>query len=278
MEKEKKLVNKVKRLLRKAGMPRWLHYYGPKKYEFWQHAFALLAKALFRLSYRRTTKLLRQFGFKVATKSTLHRYARYLPARVWQALLRATVGKFPVNISAIDGTGLSKTTQSLYYIRRIDGEFRNSFYKLSICIDVERRRILSLRVRVKRASDIKDVKYLVNRIPTKPNLCLMDKGYDAEWLHQFLHNKNIKAIIPAKNQDVPVRRTRGVFRKNMKKNFDKKLYNKRNIVESVIFALKKKFGSSVSSKLISSARAEVYCRAIAYNIFLLLIKVSGLLR
>jgi hypothetical protein len=71
MKKEEKLVNKVKRLLRKAKFPRYLHHYGPKTYKFWQHAFALIAKAMFRLSYRRTSNLLRLLGFNVASKSTI---------------------------------------------------------------------------------------------------------------------------------------------------------------------------------------------------------------
>jgi len=48
MEKKTKLTNKVKRLLKRLRCPRWLHHFGPKKYEFWQHA-VVLARAL--LSY-----------------------------------------------------------------------------------------------------------------------------------------------------------------------------------------------------------------------------------
>lgn len=274
MKKEQKLINKIKHLLRKAKFPRYLHHYGPKIYKFWQHAFALIAKAMFRLSYRRTTKLLRILGFKVASKSTIHRYARKLPLGLWQNLLKLTAGH-SVNIAAIDGTGLSRTSASWHYIKRINSKPANTFYKFSLCIDVKKRKILSLRIRAKRASDIKDVKSLINNLPIKPNLCIMDKGYDAEWLHQFLHSKNIKAIIPTRHVNVSVYRTKGYFRKQMKRSFDKKTYNQRNIVESLIFAFKKLFGDSVSSKLITSARTEVYCRAIAYNLFLFLTKVLG---
>jgi transposase len=276
MKKEEKLVNKVKRLLRKAKFPRYLHHYGPKTYKFWQHAFALIAKAMFRLSYRRTSNLLRLLGFNVASKSTIHRYARKLPVGLWQKLLKATVDN-TVDISAIDGTGLSRTSQSWHYIKRIDRDPDNTFYKLSVCVDVKKRKILCLRVRAKRASDIKDVKNLIKNLPAKPNLCIMDKSYDAEWLHQFLHSKNIKSIIPARNHAKSRHYTKGKFRKEMKYNFSKykKIYNQRNIVESLIFAYKKLFGDSVSSKLITSARAEVYCRAIAYNLFFIIIRLLG---
>ena len=75
MKKQNKLVNKIKHLLRKANAPRFLHKFGPKTYEFWQQIFALFVKQYCVLSYRRTTTFLRDIGFKVATKSTIQRYA-----------------------------------------------------------------------------------------------------------------------------------------------------------------------------------------------------------
>ena len=212
MKKEEKLVNKVKRLLRKAKIPRWLHHFGPKIYEFWHHAFALLIKAICRMSYRRTTLFLRAFGFKIGSKSTLQYYAKNIPVRIWHILLQGTIGA-QISLAAIDGTGLSRSSASWHYIKRIDGTPSNSFYKLSLCVDVVKRKISSLRIRAKHASDIKDVKYLINRLPSRPNLCLMDKGYDAEWLHQFLHSKNIKAIIPTRYTNLPVYKTSGFYRK-----------------------------------------------------------------
>ncbi|MCF7799211.1 hypothetical protein K9M74_04890, partial [Candidatus Woesearchaeota archaeon] len=43
----------------------------------------------------------------------------------------------------------------------------------------------------------------------------------------------------------------------------------------IFHAFKQKFGSSVSSRHIASARSEVYCKAILHNIFLLLARLSG---
>ena len=67
MDKEVKLIKKVKRLLRRANLPRWLHHFGPKKYEFYQHVLALFIRQACRLSLRRVTKLLRSLGFDVPT-------------------------------------------------------------------------------------------------------------------------------------------------------------------------------------------------------------------
>jgi len=261
MEKKNKLINKVKHLLRKCGMPRFLHHFGPKMYKLWQHVFALFVKAECQFSYRRTTNFLRNLGFKVATKSTLQRYSSKLHLPFWQKMFYKTISKIS-NIVSIDGTGLERTKASEHYIHRIDA--KRPFYKgyhLSIIVG-EDSKILNLRIRKRYSHDIKDVKYLTKRLLKKPKIILMDKGYDSEKVHRYFASQNIWSIAPVKKNWA-----KGQLRKKLKDNFPQKLYNKRSRVESIFHALKQKFGSSVSSKLVVSARTEIYCRAILHNIF-----------
>ena len=268
VKKEEKLVNKIKRLLKRAKIPRWLHRKGPKMYEFWQHAFALLTKAMCKLSYRRTVKLMQHFGCKVASKSTLCYQAQRIPLRIWQLLLQATVGHV-VSLGAIDATGLSGNNPSWHYIKRIDRKKPiKRFFQLSILIDVPRRKILSLRVRSKPRHDILDAKYLFKHTAQKPETILLDRGYDAEWLHQFFTDNNCKSIAPVRKNC-----RRGKHRKQMRDNFPQKIYGQRSLVECMFFALKQKYGGSLGSRRITSARAEVYCRAILHNIGAVLIVI-----
>jgi mannose/cellobiose epimerase-like protein (N-acyl-D-glucosamine 2-epimerase family) len=58
MTKEGKIARKIKRFLRKLGYPRWLHQFGPKTYQLFDHIFALVAAAVFQLSLRRVEKRL----------------------------------------------------------------------------------------------------------------------------------------------------------------------------------------------------------------------------
>ena len=50
--------------------------------------------------------------------------------------------------------------------------------------------------------------------------------------------------------------------------FRKSAYNRREMVESVFSAFKRKFGVGISSVKFSAQRAELYCRAIAHNVIL----------
>ncbi|MEM3126858.1 MAG: hypothetical protein QW331_02210 [Candidatus Woesearchaeota archaeon] len=45
MKKTERLIQKLKRLLRTAKQPRWLHHFGPKTYEFIEHLHALFIRA-----------------------------------------------------------------------------------------------------------------------------------------------------------------------------------------------------------------------------------------
>jgi len=265
MGKENKLVNKIKRLIRKAGLPRWLHHFGPKKYEFWQHAVALLVKQECRLGYRRVSRLLSLLGFNVPTYSALAKMAQRIPIVLWQNLLKLTAS-FKVHIVSIDGTGMSRPLPSPYYYKRIDKPYPVEIpLKLSMAIDTKTKKILALRIRAKPRHDIKDAKYLVKRLPSKPSKLVADKGYDADWLRKLCNERRIISNIPKRSfsEDTHYRKT---ATKRAIKLFNKKTYGRREMSESVFSSFKRRFGPSVSSVKISTQRAEVYCRAIAYNI------------
>ena len=179
----------------------------------------------------------------------------------WQKLFQQTISKIS-NIVSIDGTGLEKTKASEHYIRRIDA--KRPFckgYHLSILVG-EDSKILNLRIRKKYCHDMKDAKYLTRRLSKKSNIILMDKGYDSEELHRYFAWQNIWSIAPVRKNWA-----KGQLRKKLKNNFPFSLYHKRSRIESVFHSLKQKFGASISSKKIASARSEMYCKAILYNIF-----------
>ncbi len=270
MKKETKLINKIKRLIRKAGLPRWLHHYGPKKYEFLHHALAYLVKQECRLGYRRVTRLLRWLSIKCPCPSALCTSFNKLPLQIWQRLLTATLNT-PLNLVAIDSSGMSRPLPSPYYYKRIDKPYPVEIpLKLSIAIDTRTKKILSLRLRSKKAHDIRDAKYLIQKLKTKPNKIVADKGYDAEWLHKFCFGKGIKTCIPTREYGHSIHKMWSLRRTQKIKQ---KTYGRREMVESVFKAIKCKFGASVNSVKFSAQRAEMYCRAITHNLFFIITRL-----
>ena len=73
------------------------------------------------------------------------------------------------------------------------------------------------------------------------------------------------SIIPARYEDVPVWKTHGRYRKQMKKRFYKQLYYQRNKNETTLSVIKRMFGEHVTSRLVKMQNRELTFRVIAYN-------------
>ena len=270
MDKEVKLVKKVKRLLRRLGCPRWLHHYGPKTYEFLHHFVALLIRFFCRLSYRRVKKILDLLDIKCPTKSSLQRTSKKLNGAFWQKVFKATSGN-PYLI-AIDSTCLSRSNPSYHYLKRIDGGMPQVPIKLSVAFDTRKKKFCAAKVRVLPAHDIKDAKFLLRS--SNPKIAVADKAYDANWLHQFCHENGIKAFIPIRKWGKPRHRNMSI-RMKAAKHFRIRTYHRRELVESSNSSIKRCYGSSVSSKTVRTIRTEVYGRLACHNIFFWFSGLSG---
>ena len=258
MKKEIKLIKKVKRLLKRLGCPRWLHHFGPKTYEFWQHFLALLIKAFCRLSYRRIKQLLDLMDIVCPTKSSLQRTAKKLSATFWNKVLKATSGN--PYLVAIDSTGLSRTNPSYHYLKRIDGKMPKIPIKMSIVFDTKKKKFCAAKIRVLPAHDSKDAKHLLKL--SKPKIAVLDKAYNSEKIFEFGFDNNILLMIPKKSNT-----KRGHYRKKAQKYFRLKTYHRRELIESANSSIKRKYGSSISSKTVRTIRTEGYSRLACHNLF-----------
>ena len=262
MKKEERLDRKIFRLFKRAGHPRYIHRFGPKKFETWLLCLGLIVKQVYRLSYRRAMRFLDEYFSISMHWTTLQKAAKRLPKQLWQSLFAATVTVDSVPIAAADGTCFSRTNPSQYYLRRIDREGLISRpVQAVVLVDVEKRKFLSANFYAKPHSEVRRIPYLQQKSPVTPDILLLDKAFDAEWLHQWLNKHGTFSVAPVRKNC-----RRGKHRKLMRDCFDWCLYWQRNIVESLFSALKRLFGGTVSSKHIKTQPADLFCRLIAYNI------------
>ena len=267
MKKEERLVNKIKRLLRRLGCPRWLHHFGPKTYELYQHIFAFVVMSVCRLSLRRVHKFLGMLGYKVPTFSALCKSRKRISPTLFQRALALTAGKNHKEV-AIDSTGISKTNPSYHYIKRIDSKKPvKSFIKQSSLFDIKNKTFIALRIRARPRHDIKDAEYLLKRVEIQ-TILFGDTAYDSEKLHELCWNKGIQTQIkPRKN----VRR--GFYRKKQMKNYSEERYHQRSLIESGFGSLKRKYGGFTLAVDWRAIRNEAYVKAIAYNLRLSSIEI-----
>ena len=260
MREKRGLIQKVKRLLRRARMPRWLHHFGPKKYEFWQHAIALLVRAICQLSYRRASWLLRQLGQDVPTYSALIKMTQRMPQNLWQRLLAATRND-NAHVVALDATTFPRSNPSYHYLRAINQISPSGKpAKLSILIDTRRKKVLAAHARALPVHDVRDVQHLLKE--HTPRIVVADKGYDSEAIHEYCFDRGITSMIP-KRAGVH----RGFYRHKMLKKFRLRTYHRRSLVEAVFSRIKRLCGSTVRCRRARTIRAELLARCIASNMF-----------
>ena len=270
MNKKTKLVKKVKRLLRRLGCPRWLHHFGPKKYEFYEHFAALIIRFFCRLSYRRVVQLMSLIGFSCPAKSSLQRTSQKLDSSFWNRVLKATSGN--CYLIAIDSTGFSRSNPSYHYLRRIDGGLPKIPVKASLAFDTRKKKVVAAQIRILPTHDIRDALKLLKH--TKPKILVADKAYDAAWLHDYCRENGIIAHIPMRNWGKS-RFHNFDARHKAAKMFRLRTYHRREMIESGNHSIKQTMGASVSSKKASTIRTEIYGRLACHNIFSLLFVLSG---
>ena len=79
------------------------------------------------------------------------------------------------------------------------------------------------------------------------NVMVSDKGYDAEPVHKMIRNENVLSMIPVRNKDCLIGRTKGGYRKLMRQEFDCSLYHERNKTETIFSVVKRRFDSEIKS-------------------------------
>ncbi|MEM4087483.1 MAG: hypothetical protein QXV49_03235, partial [Conexivisphaerales archaeon] len=73
------------------------------------------------------------------------------------------------------------------------------------------------------------------------------------------------SIIPARNEDVPVWRTKGRYRKEMKRGYSKKKYHQRSKVETIFSVIKRTMGDEIRSVKTVAQNNEMRAKIIGYN-------------
>jgi hypothetical protein len=120
------------------------------------------------------------------------------------------------------------------------------------------------------ANDNKDFEPVVRRRAhaIKPiKVGIGDKGFDAEKNHELLRDElHAMSIIPARQEeDVPVWRTRGRYRKEMKRGYSRETYHQRSKDETIFSVIKRTMGDEVRSIGVKGQNNEMRLKIIAYN-------------
>ena len=170
----------------------------------------------------------------------------------------------------IDSSGFKATHASQYYTERAKLRRRRKYIKLSLAADVLQQIICTIKIRrAPTRHDNIDFRPLIIRLSESVQLSVVtaDKAYDSEDNHVLVRDiLHAFSVIPARYEHVPIRKTHGRYRKQMKRGYCKLLYNQRNKNETIVSVIKRLFGEHITSRLVKTQNRELSFRCIAYNI------------
>jgi len=251
------------------------------KHEFNQHQ--LLSLVIFKeylgVKYRQLCEILELVdAFKgvlgcsrIPHYSTLCKFSRRISSKMISGILQKVTSLFyrsPGRIStiAIDSTGFPTSYFSYYYSIRAQKD-RKGFLKMSIAVDTHKQTILALKITKNRQHDSKHVRSLLRNASRNKlaHYYVLDKGYDSEVIHRQIREE-IHAIsfIPIRNWKASY--VSGSFRQKMAGDFNRTIYRRRNLVETVFSVLKRKFGGYVRGIRFHTQVKEIKLKCIAYSI------------
>jgi hypothetical protein len=277
IHKFKKFSKIVDQLCVLGQIPKYFRYVQKKTFNNFQHIFLLVVKEHTTYGYRKfveslyDSKIPLYIGLKhIPHFTTLQKFAQRLSANLIEKLVFLTQYLFKEHgtFFGVDSTGMELDYASHHYCKRINREKPvKGFVNLNALSDLHNKIILATKIRKKRRHDCSDFLPMWNKVKHLDfDFFVADKGYDSEMNHKAVFESGKQSLISLKHMDLPIRRTKGIYRKKAKKEFEHGLYTQREITESIFSSLKRKYGSKLRARKYRTQKIELLCKILAYNI------------
>ena len=267
----------VERVFGECRLPFRFSKYSNGLYNNFVHVFLLVLKEKYKQSYRGLVELADNLNLKqmlclskIPHFTTLHKFLSKLDKNLLAKLVRVChkILNLTNILSAIDGTGFDNIHPSMYYQNKygINKGYKN-YVNTQLLADINSKLILNIETCTYRKHDSQFFISLIDPVKHKLRCVLADRGYDSMELREFCWNNHISNHIdfrmPPKYQSFSSKRLLA------KKRFRRNIYHQRSTVESVISAVKRRFGDFVTARSSHNQQKQVMLKVLAYNISVL---------
>ena len=251
--------------------------FSKKMYGNFVHVFLCVYKEKLNLSYRRFVEVCNENNIqrmlcikRIPHFTTIQKFVQRMKKELFEKLVRACRKLLNVEnvTAAIDGTGFSNTNPSQYYQNRINAERVKNYTKTVFLTDLNTKLILAIDTQSDHTHETTHFKPLVKQLGNCLKTILADKGYDSLSNRKYCWQKGIDVHIPFRKWEETRKQEFNLpsKRKLQEKKFDKNLYNKRALIESVNSAIKQTLGGFVRARTANNQQKTVTIKALAYNI------------
>lgn len=270
-----KYAKRIIELCKRAGVPLYSNKFSNHIFTVHQHIILLCLRQYEQKGYERFTVdlpdkslLLKYLHLEVLPHFTaLQKFAQRIKRTILDLILAMALARTGIKkiIGGVDGTGNRPNRASVYYVHRLEYFSRKNkkrkqgrpkkkrkvrrFIKTFPFVELRKQipiAVLFSRRQGSEAPYFKPVAKKAMKCDKPFKEIPLDMGYDAEHVHEFIREEmNAISIIPARNEDVPIWRTQGKYRKAMKRGYSKKKYHQRSKNETVNFVVKQLMGDEV---------------------------------
>jgi transposase len=290
------ICRRIKELCKRASIKKYSSKYSNKLFDNYQHItlevlkekFGCGDKAFIDEELIELPHIVEHLGLtNIPHPDTLRKFRGRIKQTVLELVLLQTIARTGIKklVLGQDGTGFKSKKISHYYVFRLDYFQRKKGKKkkkgrprkkrrikkyIYVQIMVELRTQMPIAVSISRkpADDYNKfapVAKKVIKLGKDIKLVVLDKGYDAEHVHEFIREVlGAESIIPARNENVAIHRTYGKYRKLMKKGYSKKKYHQRSKNETVNSVVKRKWGDATLALNWRNQNKEIIFRLILY--------------
>jgi hypothetical protein len=288
------ICRRIIELCKRAGIKKYSSKYSNRLFTNYQHIVLLVLKQKSCAGYEcfieeelaEWPHVVEALGLKsIPNPDTLNKFAKRIKQSVLELVLLQATARTGIKklVLGQDGTGFKARKISHYYVFRLEyfqrknnknkgrpSKKRKKKKYIYVQIMVELRTQLPIAISISRkpADDynkFEPVARKVIKLGKSIKIVILDRGYDAEKVHEFIREVlGAESIIPARNENVPVYKTKGRYRKLMKKGYSKKKYHQRSINETVNSVVKRKWGDGTLALDWRLQNKEVIFRLILY--------------
>ncbi len=288
------ICRRIRELCKRAGIKKYRSKYSNKIFDNYQLITLLTLKQKFGAGYVsfideeliELPHIVEYLQLKtIPHPNTLNKFATRIKQSILELVLLQTTARTGVKklVLGQDGTGFKSKKISHYYIFRIEyfqrkkkrkrgrprkKSRRKKYIYVQIMVELRTQMPIAVLITRKPADDynkFEPVAKKVIKLGKDIKLVVLDKGYDAEKVHEFIREvMNALSIIPARYENVAIHRTSGRYRKEMKRGYSKKKYHQRSKNETVNSVVKRKWGDGTLALSWRNQNKEIIFRLILY--------------
>jgi hypothetical protein len=271
-----KVVDKTFKFLRNNDVPKHLSKTKNEKYNVHLMIVLFVLFCMADKSYRRFRRLIESSPptnlklKSIPCISTLLRAWRRIPPKFYRHLVQFSGKGGRDKCIAVDPTHFQITRPSIAYLKRANrNPLREPNRKVTIATGTRSLRIVDAIIYAyPKRSGLDDLNNLLGSW-VKGKTIVADTEFDAEErFHQRVIELGGKGVAPLRHKNIPVHRTNGSRRKELRRKWPGRSYHRRTLTETANSMLKRGMGDTLRGRTVWQQARHFYMKCFTHNILL----------